>query len=46
VVHVVELPAEPLDGGEEEDEEPVGEATEAPDEGPETPWPIDGERVG
>lgn len=34
VLHVVELPAEPLDG---EDEEPVGEAAEAPDEGPETP---------
>jgi hypothetical protein len=49
VVHAVEeLPAEPLDGDEEEeeDEEPVGEAAEAPEEGPETPWPIEGERVG
>ena len=34
VVHVVELPAAALDGDEGE---PVGEAVEPPDEGPETP---------
>jgi len=33
-VHVVELAAAPLDGDEGE---PVGEAAEPPDEGPETP---------
>lgn len=42
VVHVVELPVAPL----YEDEEPVGEAVEPPEDGPETPSPIDGDRVG
>jgi hypothetical protein len=36
VVHVVELPAAALDADEDEGE-PVGEAAEPPDEGPETP---------
>jgi hypothetical protein len=37
VVHVVKLPAAALDADEDEDGEPVGEAAEAPDEGPGTP---------
>ena len=45
LVHWPELPALPEDVlPEEEDDEPVG--ADEPVEGPETPWPMVGERVG